>query len=76
LCTTVEVTPAPQPEDSAGVFWQVRDCYGYFAYLLQNSTSEGGCHNGVASVVGSVRVGGDSTLADTVFKVTIVADQA
>ncbi|KAF1935395.1 hypothetical protein EJ02DRAFT_507105 [Clathrospora elynae] len=71
--TKFDVTPALQPLDSAGVFWTVEDCYGYFARMLQKSGSEG-CHNGIGSGTGSVEVGGNSTLAGTVFKVTIVPE--
>ncbi|KAL1792857.1 hypothetical protein ACET3X_009364 [Alternaria dauci] len=70
-----DVTPATQPENSAGVFWKVEDCYGYFARMLQNPGSEG-CHNGVGSGTGSVKVGGDSSLAGAEFSVTIVARAA
>ena len=66
----VEVTPAVQPENSSGVFWTVSDCYGYFAHMLQKSAPNG-CHNGVASSIGSVKVGGDSTLAGTEFKIAV-----
>ncbi|KAG9185379.1 hypothetical protein G6011_07923 [Alternaria panax] len=66
-----DVTPATQPDTSAGVFWKVEDCYGYLARMLQNPGSEG-CQNGVGSGIGSVKVGGDSSLADAEFKVTIV----
>ncbi|KAI2482550.1 hypothetical protein Ptr902_04866 [Pyrenophora tritici-repentis] len=65
-----EVTPAAQPANSPGVFWTVRDCYGYFAHMLQKSTPDG-CFNGVAASIGSVKVGGDSTLAGTEFKVAV-----
>jgi hypothetical protein len=68
--TTVDVTPASQPEDSAGVFWKVEDCYGYFARMLQKSGKEG-CHNNVGSGVGNVTVGGDASLAGTIFKISI-----
>lgn len=71
----VDVTPATQPDNSAGVFWKVEDCYGYFARMLEKSGSEG-CHNGVGSGIGSAKVGGDSSLADTEFKVTIVTREA
>lgn len=68
-----EVTPAPQGEDSAGVFWTVNDCYGYFNRMLQTPPPDG-CQNDVGSGVGSITVGGNSTLAGTVFKVTIVPE--
>ncbi|EOA88006.1 uncharacterized protein SETTUDRAFT_168789 [Exserohilum turcica Et28A] len=70
-----DVTPAAQPKDSPGVFWQVNDCYGYFANLLQKQGPDG-CYSAVGSGVGSITVGGDSTLAGTVFKVSIVARTA
>ncbi|CAN9481626.1 unnamed protein product [Alternaria alternata] len=70
-----DVAPATQPDNSAGVFWKVEDCYRYFARLLEKSGSEG-CHNGVGSGIGSAKVGGDSSLADTEFKVTIVTREA
>lgn len=68
---SVDVTPAAQSENSAGVRWRKEDCYGYLAHMLQKSGPEG-CHNGVASGVGSVKVGGNSTLTGTEFKVSIV----
>lgn len=71
----VDVTPASQPEDSAGVFWKVEDCYGYFARMLQKEGKEG-CHNSVGSGSGNVTVGGDSSLAGTVFKVSIVPTES
>ncbi|KAI4910857.1 hypothetical protein J4E90_007113 [Alternaria incomplexa] len=70
-----DVTPASQPEDSAGVFWKVEDCYGYFARMLQKSGKEG-CHNDVGSGSGNVTVGGDSSLAGTIFKVSIVPTES
>ena len=71
----VDVTPASQPEDSAGVFWKVEDCYGYFARMLQKEGKEG-CHNSVGSGSGNVTVGGDSSLAGTIFKVSIVPTES
>jgi hypothetical protein len=44
--------------------------------MMQNSTSEGGCHNGIASMIGSVNVGGNNGLKDTIFKITIIPDEA
>ncbi|KAI4926256.1 hypothetical protein J4E85_006548 [Alternaria conjuncta] len=70
-----DVTPASQPEDSAGVFWKVEDCYGYFARMLQKEGKEG-CHNSVGSGSGNVTVGGDSSLAGTIFKVSIVPTES
>ncbi|KAI4657550.1 uncharacterized protein J4E78_005937 [Alternaria triticimaculans] len=70
-----DVTPASQPEDSAGVFWKVEDCYGYFARMLQKEGKEG-CHNDVGSGSGNVTVGGDSSLAGTIFKVSIVPTES
>ncbi|KAH6870388.1 hypothetical protein J4E91_009867 [Alternaria rosae] len=70
-----DVTPASQPEDSAGVFWKVEDCYGYFARMLQKEGKEG-CHNSVGSGSGNVTVGGDSSLAGTVFKVSVVPTES
>ncbi|KAI4639274.1 hypothetical protein J4E93_009453 [Alternaria ventricosa] len=70
-----DVTPASQPEDSAGVFWKVEDCYGYFARMLQKSGKEG-CHTDAGSGSGNVTVGGDSSLAGTIFKVSIVPTES
>ncbi|KAH6621883.1 hypothetical protein C7974DRAFT_456645 [Boeremia exigua] len=68
------VVPAAQPEGSAGVFWTAQDCYESFAYMLQNPAPEG-CHTEQGFGVGSITVGGDSSLAGTVFKTEIVADE-
>lgn len=67
----VAVTPAPQPEDSPGVFWTIRDCYGYFAYLLEKWEPEG-CHRTEGFGIGGLRVGGESSLSGTVFRISIV----
>lgn len=71
---TVSVTPAAQPETSAGVFWTAQDCYGYFSYMLEKWEPEG-CHTQQGFGIGNITVGGDSSLAGTVFKVEIVAEQ-
>ncbi|CAO2650091.1 Nn.00g013830.m01.CDS01 [Neocucurbitaria sp. VM-36] len=63
------VSPAAQPAESAGVFWTVADCYGYFAYLLA------GCHGEAGFGTGRLRVGGESSLNGTVFDISIVAEQ-
>jgi hypothetical protein len=70
----VTVTPVAQPEDSAGVSWTKQDCYGYFAYMLENEKPKG-CHNNKGFGVGNIKVGGDSSLKDTVFEVTIVPEK-
>ncbi|UPX20152.1 uncharacterized protein EKO05_0010394 [Ascochyta rabiei] len=70
----LSVTPATQPETSAGVFWTSQDCYGYFAYMLEKWEPEG-CHTQQGFGVGNITVGGQSSLAGTVFKVEIVAEQ-
>ncbi|KAI4702481.1 hypothetical protein J4E81_002845 [Alternaria sp. BMP 2799] len=75
MAVRFDVTPASQPEDSAGVFWKVEDCYGYFARMLQKEGKEG-CHNSVGSGSGNVTVGGDSSLAGTIFKVSIVPTES
>jgi hypothetical protein len=43
--------------------------------MLQESGPEG-CHNSVGSIIGGVKVGGDTSLAATEFKVTIVSKAA
>ncbi|KAH7082617.1 hypothetical protein BKA63DRAFT_529659 [Paraphoma chrysanthemicola] len=68
------VTPAPQPADSAGVFWTKKDCYGYFAHMLEKWEPEG-CHTNKGFGVGKITVGGEDTLKDTVFEVTIVPEK-
>ncbi|KAJ4336423.1 hypothetical protein N0V87_005439 [Didymella glomerata] len=70
----LSVTPAAQPETSAGVFWTAQDCYGYFSYMLEKWEPEG-CHTQQGFGIGNITVGGDSSLAGTVFKVEIVAEQ-
>ncbi|KAL1597601.1 hypothetical protein SLS59_007298 [Nothophoma quercina] len=70
----LSVTPAAQAKTSAGVFWTAQDCYGYFAYMLENWEPEG-CHSQRGFGIGNITVGGDSSLAGTVFKVEIVAEQ-
>jgi hypothetical protein len=68
----VTVTPAEQPNDSAGVSWTREECYGYFAHMLEKQDSEGGCHTDKGFGVGKIVAGGDSVLKNTVFEVTIV----
>ncbi|KAJ4991598.1 hypothetical protein SVAN01_02979 [Stagonosporopsis vannaccii] len=68
------VIPAAQPESSPGVFWTAQDCYGYFAHMLQEVEPEG-CHTSQGFGIGSITVGGDTSLAGTMFKVEIVAEQ-
>ncbi|KAF3041364.1 hypothetical protein E8E12_008402 [Didymella heteroderae] len=70
----LSVTPAAQPETSAGVFWTAQDCYGYFAYMLEKWEPEG-CHTQQGFGIGNITVGGDSSLAGTVFKVEIVSEK-
>ncbi|KAF3031756.1 hypothetical protein E8E11_000782 [Didymella keratinophila] len=70
----LSVNPAAQPETSAGVFWTAQDCYGYFAYMLQKWEPQG-CHTQAGFGIGNITVGGESSLAGTVFKVEIVAEQ-
>lgn len=67
------MTPAAQTVSSQEVFWTAQDCYGYFAYMLQNMEPEG-CHTQKGFGIGNITVGGDSRLAETVFKVEIVAE--
>lgn len=74
LTFPVSVTPAAQPESSPGVFWTAQDCYGYFAHMLQES-EPAGCHTSQGFGIGSITVGGDTSLAGTVLKVEIVAEQ-
>lgn len=71
---TVSVTPAPQSEDSVGVFWTVQDCYGYFAYMLEEWMPLG-CHREEGSGVGNITVGGEGSLNGTVFEVSIVEEE-
>ncbi|KAJ8109516.1 hypothetical protein OPT61_g7403 [Boeremia exigua] len=68
------VTPVAELESSAGVFWTAQDCYGYFAYMLQQS-EPAGCHTEQGFGVGSITVGGDSSLAGTVFTVEIIPEE-
>ncbi|KAF2022776.1 hypothetical protein EK21DRAFT_119403 [Setomelanomma holmii] len=65
------VTPAPQPKESAGVFWTKQDCYGYFAHMLGTWEPED-CHTDKGFGIGNITVGGESSLKGTVFEVTIV----
>ncbi|KAH3996788.1 hypothetical protein HBI56_131010 [Parastagonospora nodorum] len=67
------VTPAQQPEGSAGVFWSKEECYGYFAQVLEKQESEGGCHSDKGLGLGKITAGGDTSLKDTVFEVSIAA---
>ncbi|KAF3007608.1 hypothetical protein E8E13_007916 [Curvularia kusanoi] len=69
----LSVIPAAQPEPSPGVFWTAQDCYGYFAYMLEKMEPEG-CHTQQGFGIGNITVGGDSSLAGTVFQVKIVAE--
>jgi hypothetical protein len=69
----VTVTP-PENQGPTGVRWRKGDCYGYFEQLL-NSGEPQGCHTDGASGVGSITVGGDSSLKGTVFEVEIVEEQ-
>lgn len=74
MMQSVSVTPSMQPDTSAGVFWTVQDCYGYFAYMLQKTEPEG-CHTQQGFGIGNVTIGGNSSLSGTVFKVEIIAEQ-
>lgn len=73
IICAVSVTPAAQPENSAGVFWTAQDCYGYFAYMLEKWEPEG-CHTTRGFGIGNITAGGESSLAGTVFKVEIVSE--
>jgi hypothetical protein len=75
IVLVVAATPAPQPSDSAGVFWSRDECYGYFSHMLSKQESEGGCHTEKGFAIGKITAGGDSSLKDTVFEVTIVPAQ-
>jgi hypothetical protein len=55
-----------------GVSWTREECYGYFAHVLAKQISEGGCHTDKGLGVGKIVAGGDTTLKDTVFEVSIV----
>lgn len=70
----VNVNPAQQPENSAGVFWTRDDCYGYFAYIVSEQEPVG-CHNSMGSGIGSLKVGGSASLKDTVFDMKFVERQ-
>jgi hypothetical protein len=66
------VTPPTQNETSAAtIFWTKDDCYGYLLQLLQKYEPEG-CHRQEGFGIGSLTVGGDSSLAGTVFTTEIV----
>ncbi|OAL45519.1 hypothetical protein IQ07DRAFT_591327 [Pyrenochaeta sp. DS3sAY3a] len=65
------VTPAVQPAGSAGVFWTIQDCYGYFAVLLEKWEPEG-CHRAEGFGTGGLRVGGESSLNGSIFRISIV----
>ncbi|PSN72368.1 hypothetical protein BS50DRAFT_607698 [Corynespora cassiicola Philippines] len=65
------VTPASQTEGSPGVFWTREECYGYFDQLVSKQEPDG-CFNTVGSGVGSLKVGGSTSLKDTVFDIKIV----
>ena len=67
------MTPAAQSKASQEVFWTAQECYGYFAYMLQNMEPEGS-HTQKGFGIGNITVGGDSRLEGTVFKVEIVAE--
>jgi hypothetical protein len=69
---TVGVTPGAQPENSPGAFWTREECFGYFEYMLEKWVPEG-CHTNNGFHIGNITVGGETTLKDTVFEVTIVA---
>ena len=68
---SVSVTPARQPPNSAGVFWTVQDCYGYFAYMLDQWVPLG-CHDDDGFGVGNVTVGGEESLAGARFEVSFL----
>ncbi|KAL6705072.1 hypothetical protein ACN47E_007331 [Coniothyrium glycines] len=73
-----DVTPPAHPADSAGAQWTVQECYGYFAWLLEQWEPQG-CRRSEGYGIGSIKVGGtpssiggEGALAETVFKVSIV----
>ncbi|CBY01400.1 hypothetical protein IAQ61_003226 [Plenodomus lingam] len=66
------VYPPAQPKNEAGVFWQVKDCYGYFAHLLVNWVDKGGCHSNAGFGLGNITAGVESSLEGTIFEVTVV----
>jgi hypothetical protein len=68
----VAVTPAKQPEDSAGVFLTKAACIGYFQELLLKSDPEGCNIQGLGPSAGTLAVGGTSSLKATVFGVSFV----
>jgi hypothetical protein len=70
---TVAVTPAPQSNPAPGVFWTKQECYGYFEHLLMRWEPEG-CYTSKGSGIGNVKVGGEGSLKDAVFEVTIVPE--
>lgn len=67
------MTPPTEPglANSAGVFWSKSDCTGYFEQIL-NKKNPIGCYDLKGSGVGSLIVGGTSSLGGTVFDVKIV----
>lgn len=69
----VTVTPAPQPANTAGVFWTIQDCYGYFAHLLEKSEALGGCHADSGSSTGNLTAGAGDLLAGTKFDISLVS---
>ncbi|KAF2846186.1 hypothetical protein T440DRAFT_482740 [Plenodomus tracheiphilus IPT5] len=66
------VYPPEHPENPAGVFWTVKDCYGYFAQLLTNWVDQGGCHTNAGFGLGNITAGAGNSLEGTVFEVSVV----
>ncbi|KAH9878100.1 hypothetical protein J1614_003317 [Plenodomus biglobosus] len=66
------VYPPQEPKNEAGVFWQVKDCYGYFAHMLVNWVGKGGCHSNAGFGLGNITAGTGSSLEGTIFEITAV----
>ena len=67
----VSVNPALEASDVSSVFWTKADCYGYFDELVTKLEPEG-CFTDKGAGLGSVKVGGTSTLGGAEFKIEIV----
>ncbi|KAF2475505.1 uncharacterized protein BDR25DRAFT_310863 [Lindgomyces ingoldianus] len=67
------VTP-PKTDPPNQIMWSKYDCYGYFAQIVEPMAPQG-CHNSMASGIGSIKVGGGS-LAGTIFNIDIVKGEA
>ncbi|KAH7130279.1 hypothetical protein B0J11DRAFT_248329 [Dendryphion nanum] len=66
------ITPALQQNDATSVFLTRDDCYGYFDQLVSKLEPLGCFVSSKGTGVGSIKVGGTSTLKDTIFKIEIV----